>query len=174
MNGYLLDNNAVGHWFGKQAELCARILALGTQPPLFVSAIVLGEIECGHRICHTTCENRRKQYEEFVARKLHPYVVPVGFHTREPYGYLRSHLFRKFAPRTHREKHPEMWEDPVTGHQLGIDENDLWIAAQAVEHNLVLITSDKLLKLREADPDGRLLIENWTAPPRQANPARPG
>jgi predicted nucleic acid-binding protein len=67
-----------------------------------------------------------------------------------------------------------MWEDPVTGHQLGIDENDLWIAAQAVEHNLVLITSDKLLKLREADPDGRLLIENWTAPPRQANPARPG
>ncbi|MCX6833409.1 MAG: hypothetical protein NT028_15020 [candidate division Zixibacteria bacterium] len=165
MNGYLLDNNAVGHWFCKQQELYARVLALGRNPPLFISAIILGEIECGHRICTPTNKQRRKEYEDFVAEKLYPYVLNVGIHTREPYAYLRSNLFWKYAPKQHRQKHPEMWEDPVTGHQLGIDENDLWTAAQSVEHNLVLITSDKLLKLRAADPDGRLLIENWTTPP---------
>jgi hypothetical protein len=84
-------------------------------------------------------------------------------------GYSQSsNLFFKYAPQSHRQKRPEMWEDPLTAQPLGIDENDLWTAAQAVEHNLVLITSDKLLRLRDADHDGRLLIENWTKPPGAA------
>ena len=33
--------------------------------------------------------------------------------------------------------------------ELGIDENDLWIVAQAVERNLVLVTSDKMWRIRE-------------------------
>lgn len=167
MNGYLLDNNAVAHWFCKERNLCAHVLALGTNLPLFVSAITLGEIECGHKMCPTTDKSRRKQYEEFIVQKLHRYVLDIGIHTREPYAYLRSNLFWKCAPKSHRQKRTELWEDPITGQQLGIDENDLWTAAQAVEHNLVLITSDKLLKLRGADPAGRLLIENWTRPPTQ-------
>jgi tRNA(fMet)-specific endonuclease VapC len=165
VNGYLLDNNAVGHWFSKQACLCARIRALGADPPLFVSAIILGEIEWGHKICPTTDKAQRKQYEEFIAKNLHHHVLNVGLHTAEPYAYLRSNLFLKSAPKSYRQKRPEMWEDPLTGHQLGIDENDLWTAAQAIEHNLILVTSDKLLRLRDADPDSRLLIENWTKPP---------
>jgi len=36
----------------------------------------------------------------------------------------------------------EAWSDRVTGQLLQIDENDLWIAAQAVERNLVVVTSD--------------------------------
>ena len=36
----------------------------------------------------------------------------------------------------------EGWSDRVTGQLLQIDENDLWIAAQAVERNLVVVTSD--------------------------------
>ena len=37
----------------------------------------------------------------------------------------------------------ESWTDRVSGQLLQIDENDLWIAAQAVERNLVVITSDR-------------------------------
>lgn len=37
----------------------------------------------------------------------------------------------------------EGWTDRVTGQLLKIDENDLWIAAQAVERNLVVVTSDQ-------------------------------
>jgi predicted nucleic acid-binding protein len=135
-----------------------------------VSAIIIGEIECGHRTSPSTDKNRRKQYEEFIVKKLHPYVLPVGIHTREPYAYLRSNLFWKFAPKTHRAKHPELWEDPVTGDQLGIDENDLWTAAQALEHSLVLVTNDKLLRIREADPDNRLLVEDWAVATGKASP----
>jgi predicted nucleic acid-binding protein len=36
----------------------------------------------------------------------------------------------------------EDWSDRVTGQLLHIDENDLWIAAQTVERNLVVVTSD--------------------------------
>ncbi len=36
----------------------------------------------------------------------------------------------------------EAWSDRVTGQLLQFDENDLWIAAQAVERNLVVVTSD--------------------------------
>jgi predicted nucleic acid-binding protein len=43
---------------------------------------------------------------------------------------------------------------------LGIDENDLWLAAQAVARNLTLVTNDKIEKIREA-ANGSLYVENW-------------
>jgi predicted nucleic acid-binding protein len=48
---------------------------------------------------------------------------------------------------------------------LGIDENDLWIAAQAIQYNLVLVTNDGLERiravLRQVAP-ALQAIENWT------------
>jgi predicted nucleic acid-binding protein len=51
--------------------------------------------------------------------------------------------------------------DPVTSRELGIQENDLWIAAQALEYNLVLVTNDKMDRIRDVCED--LQVENWTA-----------
>ena len=42
---------------------------------------------------------------------------------------------------------------------MGLDVNDIWIAAIALEHNLVLVTKDGMAKIREAAPS--LRIENW-------------
>jgi predicted nucleic acid-binding protein len=51
--------------------------------------------------------------------------------------------------------------DPVTSRELGIQENDLWIAAQALEYNLVLVRNDKMDRIRDACEE--LQVENWAA-----------
>lgn len=42
----------------------------------------------------------------------------------------------------------------MTEENLQIDENDLWICAQAREHNLTIITTDKKMvkRMSKADP----------------------
>jgi len=54
--------------------------------------------------------------------------------------------------------------DPVAARELGIEEKDLWLVAQAAERNLVLVTSDKMTRIRDAVreeyPD--LRIEDWS------------
>ncbi|MBA7697023.1 hypothetical protein ES703_105681 [subsurface metagenome] len=57
---------------------------------------------------------------------------------------------------------PEQLVDPVTSLELGIQENDLWIAAQVVVRGLILVTTDKLSHIREVAGDD-LHIENWMA-----------
>ena len=37
----------------------------------------------------------------------------------------------------------EAWTDRVTDKMLQIVENDLWIAAQAIERNYTMVTSDR-------------------------------
>ena len=59
---------------------------------------------------------------------------------------------------------PESCYDRVTGQELGIDENDLWIAAQSIAHNLVLVSNDRMLKIRTAA--GVVLdLEDWEKSP---------
>ncbi len=79
------------------------------------------------------------------------------------YGDLRARLFEKFAPKKRRRKglRPEELIDPVTAKELGIQENDLWIAAQAIERNLVLVTNDAMARIQEVASE--LKVEDWAA-----------
>ena len=42
---------------------------------------------------------------------------------------------------------------------LGVDVNDVWIAAVALEHGLTLLTTDRMETIRNCVPD--LKVENW-------------
>jgi predicted nucleic acid-binding protein len=61
---------------------------------------------------------------------------------------------------------PEQLIDPITSKELGIQENDLWLCAQAVGHGMVLVTNDAMCRIREVSQDMRpaLLMQNWTIP----------
>lgn len=102
-------------------------------------------------------------FRELVYDQL-PHPLPVRETTGMYYGQLRARLFEKFAPKEKRTKglRPEQLTEPVTSLELGIQENDLWIAAQASEYNLVLATNDKMLRIREV-ASGLLRIESWIA-----------
>jgi tRNA(fMet)-specific endonuclease VapC len=88
-------------------------------------------------------------------------VLDVTKATRISYGALRASVFEKYAPNARRRSglRPEQLIDPATSQELGIQENDLWIAAQAMEYNLVFVTNDKMERIREVRAD--LQIENW-------------
>jgi tRNA(fMet)-specific endonuclease VapC len=84
--------------------------------------------------------------------------------TSPSYGTIRARLFERFAPKDKKRKglRAEELVDPVTSRALGIQENDIWLAAQALERNLVLVTNDSIVHIKEVVPE--LQVENWSLP----------
>ena len=166
MQGYLLDTNIVSFWLhGGQPQheaVLKRIAGLPDQAPLFVSAVTLGEIEYGHRLESPDAQTDFEQRFNREVAESCPTVLLVRPSTKTPYGLIRARLFRKFAPKTRRrrDRWPEELIDPTTAKSLGIQENDLWLAAQAIEHRLVFVTHDSLKRIREVS-DELLSIEDW-------------
>ena len=144
MNGYLLDNNCVFRWWCGHPSIVARINALG-DAPLRLSVITLGETEFGHSLTISTMPAQREAYIHWLSEQFPPArLLDVTRHTAFYYGDIRAELFRRYPPEGATENHPEMCFDKVSGKVLGIDENDLWIAAQAYERKLVLVSNDRM------------------------------
>ena len=78
-------------------------------------------------------ENAAKIEQFSVGRS----IVPCDIHVAREYGLLKQRLKQKGRP---------------------IPENDVWIAAAAIHHGLVLVTRDGHF----ADVDG-LVVATWTA-----------
>ncbi len=164
MRGYLLDTCVVAYWHApklpENGRVVSRINSLDPHSPLRVSAITWGEIEYGHRCASAAETSRQAQFKAFLTKNL-PRVLDVRQSTAIYYAQLRAALFRKFAPRRGKKScRPEQLVDPVSGAELGIQENDLWIAAQAFEHNLVLVTHDTMTRLKDVATD-LIEFEDW-------------
>lgn len=165
VHGYLLDTSIIGFWFNeKRPQNQAVINAVASLPadaPLATSVIALGEIEYGQRaVSKEDYTARQLRFNELVRRHL-PRILDIRKTTTIYYGKIRALLFEKFAPKSKRRKglRPEQLIDPVTSLELGIQENDLWIAAQAIEHNLVFVTHDKMTQIRSVAEE--LMLEDW-------------
>jgi tRNA(fMet)-specific endonuclease VapC len=168
MKSYLLDTNIVSFWFddSKQQHEPVRqhVKRLPSGVLLAVSAITWGEIEYGHRLNDGVSDYSREKEEEFRSFiEERAYVVDVKKSTRKTYGALRAKLFNKCTPADQRKKRrPEELLDPTTALNLGVQENDLWIAAQALEHNFVLVSNDKMTHIQEAAGED-LQVEDWAS-----------
>jgi tRNA(fMet)-specific endonuclease VapC len=154
MNGYLLDTNAASVLWDRRHREHKKIRAFlhgKAESPAWVSIFVLGEIEYGLKIAPQMDEARQNE----VRRQMvaFPLILDVDKHTVGPYSDLRAALFKKFSPKDRRgrleAKRPEdLWER-TTAKELGVQENDIWIVAQAIQYNLVLITGDHMRRLEE-------------------------
>ena len=170
MPGYLLDTNIVRYWFdgesGAYPVVQTAAEARRSDSPLYISAITLGELEYGHAAAPAGAAPDREAFTQFVGEEL-PQTLPVSRDTAEPYALIRAALFERFGPRPKKgnKKRAEELCYPTTGRELGIDENDLWIVAQAAERNLVLVTHDKLVRIQDAlqDIEPCVRIEDWAA-----------
>ena len=70
-------------------------------------------------------------------------MAEIGRYTAEAFAHVKASVaFQRIDIQRRVPRWVEGWADRVTGQLLQIDENDLWIAAQAVERNLVVVTSD--------------------------------
>ena len=158
MQGYLLDTNIISYWFDdsrpQHGRVVKRIADLPPETPLRISAVTLGEIEYGRSTTGAEDRDARAEVAALMEHQL-PAVIDIRRSTAVYYGPLRARLFNKFAPKALRKaRWPEQCIDPATSLELGVQENDLWIAAQAIEHNLTLVTHDKMSRLREVIDGG--------------------
>lgn len=161
MDGYLLDTNMISYWYDEEKPehdaVRQHIESLPNASPLAISVITLGEIEYGHRCVSETDTIRQRDYSRFIVTQI-PRVLDISRHAGKLYGQVRAEAFNKWAE-SRKHKRPEQLVDPVTGRELGIQENDLWICAQALEQNLVLVTNDNMARIREVTSE--LQVENW-------------
>lgn len=109
----LLDTSVVIPFF-KGDKVIAAQLADAT---IYLPQTVLGELYCGTYLSANPAKNRN-EIQNFLAAVT---VLSLGIATAEHYGQIRAALAKAGTP---------------------IPENDIWIAALAVEHGLPLAARD--------------------------------
>lgn len=165
MTGYLLDTNILSYLSYPAESPCrlrieAHMAALAKDALVCMSAISWGEIEYGWRFSET--QRIREKDREAMTRF---YLLKVSRDTGEAYAEIKARLFEKYAPQEMRfkKRRVEQLKDPLSGHALGVQENDVWIAAQAFERNLVLVTGDRMHRIKSViDGIGVLKFDDWT------------
>lgn len=126
-NGYLLDTVIVAGYFNRDQVILERL----QEATVYVSSITLGELYYGAYNSGKVASNLQnvRQFAQLVT------VVSCDAATGERYGQVKRALRLKGTP---------------------IPENDIWIAATAIQHNLTLVTRDDHFQ----KVDG-LLVERW-------------
>lgn len=146
MDTYLLDTNVVSVLYdaGRPNHLAVRnaLAALDQNAPQLVSVLTIGELRFGLALARAAGRSVAHIEACIERTEEHP-LAEVGRHTADAFGYVKSSVaLQRTDIRRCQVRWVEAWSDRVTGERLHIDENDLWIAAQAVERNLVVVTSD--------------------------------
>lgn len=115
---YLLDTNIIIALFAGDPFVKKHIVKAGE---IFIPAIVIGELFFGAFKSGRPKANTAR-IENFAASNT---VVACDIGTSRKYGYIKNLL--------HKKGHP-------------IPENDLWIAALAMEYELTLVSRDEHFK----------------------------
>lgn len=111
---YLLDTSIVVALFRGERTIEARLTA---DTEIFLPSVVLGELYFGAAHSHRSDANAA-QIDQFAAACT---LVPIDGETARLYGKIKSQLRTGGRP---------------------IPENDLWIVACALQHDLVVVTRD--------------------------------
>ena len=111
---YLLDTNIIIGLFAGEASIIDN---LQQADEIFIPSIALGELHYGARKSGRARQNLDR-IEEFVENVI---VVGCDAATARQYGDVKNRLRQKGRP---------------------LPENDIWIAALALQYGLVLVTRD--------------------------------
>ncbi len=124
---YLIDTNAAIALLNNHPEM-VNLLA---QVDFYVPSIAVGELYWGAEKS-ANLEVNRKRVDDFISQRS---VLNCDSETARRYGKVHAQLRRKGRP---------------------IPQNDIWIAATALQHDLILLTKDQHFQ----HVDG-LTVESW-------------
>lgn len=80
-------------------------------------------------------------------------IYNITEETATIYGQIKAALFDRFAPKDKNKRRKTKITD------LGFDENDLWIAAIALQNNLIIVSRDSdFLRIQQVRD---LQLESW-------------
>lgn len=147
MPGYILDTNHISAHFAQTPGVLAKRNSLPAETLWFASPITIGEIEAAHRINQPSdwkAQQVRNAFIAFLNAQYIPLTLEITYATRFAYADIIEGLWKDCAcpPRTRTEYH--------LAHEFGVDINDVWIVASALEHNLTLVTQDKMERISKA------------------------
>jgi predicted nucleic acid-binding protein len=162
---HLLDTNILRAWVDGEHEhhdaVVDRVRKLG-DALVFLSVVTIAEVEYGlarpHRLDAEVVAKIRGALVRFSPLEIDQFVT-------EPYGQLRAWLVDRYAPKGRRSKVRSISQlrDPTTDLELGIQENDLWLASQAIATDSILVTGDQMARIVEAahGTGQDLRLERW-------------
>jgi predicted nucleic acid-binding protein len=117
---------------------------------VYLSAVVLGELRYGMEAASRAGQDIA-HIRDTLRRAANYPLAEVGRHTAEAYGEVKARLAEHYLDLSRRTpRWLEDWQERGSAKTLQVDENDLWIVAQAIERDYLLVTSDLRLAERFA------------------------
>jgi predicted nucleic acid-binding protein len=162
INDYLADTNFASCLFvtsrqehPKAKAFSEKVSAAGGR--IYLSRIAIGEVEFGLALKPSISPTTKQQMKEGIRTFQ---VKEIAKHTTPIYGQIRAALYDKKCPRDIKNRvkvhlRPECFTAPAmtpTAYELGIQENDLWMAAIAVRYNMGLISEDRMRQIKDVWP----------------------
>lgn len=162
MEQILLDTNFVSVLFDSRRpsfhNVQTRAQAFTERDLVYLSVVVLAELRYGMEAAQRAGQDISHVRNTLAQAASYP-LAEIGRHTAEAYGDVKARLANHYLDLSRRPpRWIENWQDRASGQMLQVDENDLWIVAQAVERDYLLLTSDQRLADRfcPAIPELRL------------------
>lgn len=145
---YLLDTNHCSYLIRKESTVYQRAIGIGTEN-LATCVIVQGEL------IFMAEKSEQKQQNLANVNNFLQYlrIYLTDETTALIYGQLKAAVINQFAPKEKSKRRKTKIRD------IGFDDNDLWIASIALQHNLILVSADSDFKRIQTVRD--LPGENW-------------
>jgi tRNA(fMet)-specific endonuclease VapC len=141
---YLLDTNHWSYLQRREAMVVSHIQSLPDTATLYMLVVAQAELLAGVELA--VSEPRKQELRTLYAQviTMAADILPITSEVAEQFAHIFANLRRKGRP---------------------IDTNDIWIAAIARVHNLVVVTNDEHFQYVEG-----LQVENWstTSTPSQS------
>ncbi|KOR38344.1 twitching motility protein PilT [Planktothricoides sp. SR001] len=148
---YLLDTNHCSLAIQHQPDIIAQLSALGQAQ---VSTCVIVQAELIYMAENSQNQQNNLQLVEKFLQNVFIYAIDSS--TAKIYGAVQAELMRRFGPKEKSKRRRTRLID------LGVSQNDLWIAAIALQHNLILVSADSDFQRIQTVRD--LPIESWYNP----------
>lgn len=128
----LLDTNHCSLILEGDPQVRERLLQKGSVL-VATSVIVRGELR--FMAAHSARKTENLARVEAFLQRIH--LFPIDEATADLYGDLKAAIYARFGPKERSKRRRTRIE------HLGVHENDLWIAATAIQHGLTVISADQ-------------------------------
>jgi tRNA(fMet)-specific endonuclease VapC len=145
---YLLDTNHCSYIINNIPSVISALRSRSAHD-IGISIITYGEL------LYMTEKSERKA-QNLAA--VQAFLVNVDLYFMDEatailYGQLKTAIFSQFAPKDKSKRRGIRVGD------LGFDDHDLWIAATAVQHDLIVVSADRdFIRIQQVQP---FLLESW-------------